>query len=195
MPTVPVVSPLPERAATPVTIPTLTPPPMPTAAGSADRDPPRAEPAAALPAVPSPGAPAAPAPLPGSVTEDQFKWQPTTGPAAAPGNWAPAGKPQTHAAPPPEQPNPVWQEPRRSAAREGVARGQVGDDRPDPTVALIRQLCDKRAAGVEVKWTGGKRLAVSFDCRTAAEAQKLVNEISARPELGPLQIDFRVGVK
>jgi len=40
-----------------------------------------------------------------------------------------------------------------------------------------------------------KKLTVCFDCPTAARAQKLVADISARPELAPYQIDFRVLVK
>jgi hypothetical protein len=128
------------------------------------------------------------------VTDDSLKWQAKPGvPTAEPGNWTPAsGKPQTQAVPPAA---PVWQESRPTAGVQTVARGQIGDDRPDPTVTLIRTLCDGRASAVEVRWTGSQRLAVSFDCRTAADAQQLVNDISARPELGPLQIDFRVGVK
>jgi hypothetical protein len=62
-------------------------------------------------------------------------------------------------------------------------------------VTLIRRLCSGRATGVDVHWTGSKKLTVGFECPTAAAAQQLVRNISARPELGPLQIDFVVQVK
>ena len=46
-----------------------------------------------------------------------------------------------------------------------------------------------------MRWTGTKKLSVCFEIRTAAEAQKLVTDISRRPELTAYQIDFCVLVK
>jgi hypothetical protein len=51
------------------------------------------------------------------------------------------------------------------------------------------------ADGVDVRWAGTKKLMVCFEVRTAAEAQKLVTDISKRPELAPYQIDFCAVVK
>ena len=79
--------------------------------------------------------------------------------------------------------------------RPVVARGQMADTRPDPVATLVKQLCQGRADGVEVRWTGTKKLQVCFETRTAAEAQKLVGDISKRPELAAYQIDFCVLVK
>jgi hypothetical protein len=76
-----------------------------------------------------------------------------------------------------------------------VARGQMNDRTPDPIATLIQQMCQGRAAGVEVRWTGTKKLQVCFEIRTATEAQKLVADISKRPELTAYQIDFCVLVK
>jgi hypothetical protein len=79
--------------------------------------------------------------------------------------------------------------------REPVARGQAEDVKPDPVASLIRGLCQNRAGGVDVRWTGTRSATVSFECRTIEEAQRLVKDISARPEVIPYQIDFRVLVK
>jgi hypothetical protein len=76
-----------------------------------------------------------------------------------------------------------------------VARGQAPDTKTDPVATLVRRLCEGRAGGVDVRWTGTKKLTVCFECRTNADAQKLVKDISARPELAPYQIDFCVLVK
>jgi hypothetical protein len=71
----------------------------------------------------------------------------------------------------------------------------MGESGPDPIVALINRLCEGRAEGVEVRWTGSKRISVCFECRNAIDAQRLVRDISARPELTPYRIDFCVLVK
>jgi hypothetical protein len=76
-----------------------------------------------------------------------------------------------------------------------VARGQLNDSAPDPVTELIKKVCQGRAEGVEVRWTGAKKLSVCFEIRTAAAAQKLVADISRRPELTAYQIDFCVLVK
>jgi hypothetical protein len=167
-----------------VTIPVLTPPPTPVAT--------QQEPPIALPAVPTVPE-ATPAALPVSVTEDQLNWQPRTGGPAG-GEWGPAGnRPRTPTAPPATSP------PQPGASRtvpgQTVARGQVGENKPDPAVTLVRRVCEGRASGVDVRWTGSKKLTVCFECRTAPEGQQLVKDICARPELGPLQIDFCVLVK
>jgi hypothetical protein len=76
-----------------------------------------------------------------------------------------------------------------------VARAQFGDKTPDPLETLIKQMCKGRAEGVEIRWTGTKKLQVCFEVRTTQEAQKLVADISKRPELTAYQIDFCVLVK
>lgn len=127
--------------------------------------------------------PAPPAPLPVSVIDDQPNWQPTSQKPGV-GQWAPTGKP----AGAPQSSTPA-------ARPTTVARGQMDDNRPDPVATLIRKLCEGRATGVDVRWTGSKKLTVCFECATSPVAQQLVKDISARPELGPLQIDFCVLVK
>jgi hypothetical protein len=139
-----------------------------------------------------------PAPLPVSVitTEEQPKWQPgttklTTGEWNSPGTTSqPAG-----AAPQSAAPAPKWEQSRGTERTQPVARGQVGDNRPDPAATLIRKVCEGRADAVDVRWVGTKKLTVCFECRTTADAQKLVKDVSARPELAPFQIDFCVFVK
>ncbi len=155
----------------------------------------------ALPAVPpitgapvvrsAPVATQDPAPLPVSVTEEP-KWQPgNTRPTT--NEWNPAGqKPQGQ---PQSQSDPNWEHSRGNTSTQPVARGQIGDNRPDPVVTLIRKVCETRAVGVEVRWVGSKKLTVCFECRNATDAQNLVKDISARPELSPFQIDFCVFVK
>jgi hypothetical protein len=72
----------------------------------------------------------------------------------------------------------------------------MADNTPDdPVTALIKQLCKGRAEGVEVRWTGTRKLSVCFEIRTSAAAQRLVAEISGRPELRPYQIDYCVLVR
>jgi hypothetical protein len=193
-------------AARPVPTPTITPPPaivvpavtpVPTTAPLVtEKEPPLAPPLPVpetKPLAPAAGTTTVPAPLPVSVTEDPLDWQPRTG-APAGGEWTPAGgRPRTPATPPattPQQPGAS-----RNVQGHSVARGQAADVRPDPMVSLVRQMCDGRASGVDVRWTGSKKLSVSFECRTASDAQQLVKAISARPELGPLQIEFCATVK
>jgi hypothetical protein len=129
-----------------------------------------------------------PSPLPVSVTDDQ-KWQPGNAQPATPAttDWNRGGTP----APLPAHP----QSRGNGGAVNPVARGQVGDSQPDPVATLIRRLCEGRAGGVDIRWTGTKKLTVGFGCPTAIDAQKLVEVISARPELTAYQIDFRVLVK
>ncbi len=77
-----------------------------------------------------------------------------------------------------------------------AAYGPPGSDLPaESVVSLVRRLCVGRAEGVEVRHTGPRRLTVCFECRTAAEAHSLVREVSGRPELSALHIDFCVVVK
>jgi hypothetical protein len=138
-----------------------------------------------------------PAPLPTSVTtnppREELRWQQSAEPATpAPGTWAPA----PGAAPLPTMPSeaaPGGHTGRAPVAP--VARGQMGDKAPDPVTTLIKQVCQGRADGVEVRWAGTKKLSVCFEIRTAAAAQKLVNDISRRPELTAYQIDFCALVK
>ncbi len=171
----------------------------------------------ALPVVPSvePSKPVAvdvPSPLPISMTEESRpeepkrvevkveapkrenqNWQPTTEPAQPrPGTWAPSG----------EQPTPLPTRPAEGAWKSGdatvkpvVARAQMPDNNSDPIADLIRQVCKGRAEGVDIRPAGPKKLMVCFETHSATEAQKLVTDISRRPELGPFQIDFCVVVK
>jgi hypothetical protein len=191
-----------------VSVPTIATPPSPGTPPTATDDEPRGPRADALPVVPAspdatgalplpalPAVPAAavtpknsqtsPSPLPVSVTEDQ-QWQPGTARPAA-SEWNRGAVP----APLPVQP----QSHGNGVTGASVARGQAGDSPPDPFASLIRRLCDGRAGGVEVRWTGTKKLTVCFDCLTPTDAQKLVEVISARPELTAYQIDFRVVVR
>jgi hypothetical protein len=192
--------------AKPVTVPTIAPPPAPGAPpmmpgmeplGSRTDALPVAPPATepvplpALPAIPAGSVGTAvqpnptPSPLPVSVTEDQ-KWQPGNARPAT-NDWNRGGSPT---------PLPVLPQSRgNEGAATTVARGQVGDSQPDPTATLIRRLCESRAGGIDIRWTGTKKLTVCFDCPTATEARKLVEDISGRPELTAYQIDFRVVVK
>jgi hypothetical protein len=141
---------------------------------------------------------AVPAPLPTSVTAEQpareeLKWQQSSEPAPArPGTWAPAGDAAPLPTVPVEQ-TPGWQTGRAKAAP--VVRAQQPDSNPDPVGTLIKQMCQGRAEGVEIRWTGTKKLQVCFEIRTAEAAQKLVSEISKRPELTAYQVDFCVLVK
>lgn len=158
------------------------PPPIPALASA---EPPKA----ALPT-------AEPKPLPTSVTtdppRDQLRWQPATEPATPPpGTWAPAQGVQPLPTVPVEAPPRVGS----TSVRPGVARGQADDPQPDPIATLIKQVCQGRAEGVEVRWTGTKKLQVCFEVRTAPEAQRLVADISKRPELTAYQIDFCVLMK
>jgi hypothetical protein len=135
-----------------------------------------------------------PKPLPTEVTDDppreEFRWQPTAEPGTPiPGTWAPA--PGTT----PRPTAPVGPTTGGWPGRVPVARGQMGEKNQDTVATLIKQVCQGRADGVEVRWTGTKKLSVCFEIRTAAEAQKLVNDISRRPELTAYQIDFCVLVK
>jgi hypothetical protein len=130
-----------------------------------------------------------PSPLPTSVTDDQ-NWQPGSG-RAVPNEWNTPG-----GARPAPAPLPVRPQSRGNDGGAGVvARGQVDEPTSDPVAGLIRRLCDRRANGLDIRWTGTKKLTVAFASPTAAEAQKLVKEISARPELTPYQIDFSVAIK
>jgi hypothetical protein len=137
-----------------------------------------------------------PEPLPVSVTEETSNWQ-RKSETTSPGDWTPAGaKPVTKPAVP-ETNLPNWQPPGMSLRTPGqpIARGQIDDTRPDPTVKLIRRLCNGRAERVEASWTGSKKLAVRFVCSTAIDGRNLANEISTRPELAGIQIDFQLRVK
>jgi hypothetical protein len=140
--------------------------------------------------------PTAPGALPVSVTDYQLKWQPTTD-TPAQGEWNTPGK--TREAPRKTVPGASPADGKQSAAPElgsnVVARGQAGDNKPDPVITQIKRLCTGKAEGVDVRWTGTKRVSVCFECRTVAEAQQLVRELCARPELVPLRIDFCVLIK
>jgi hypothetical protein len=172
--------------------------PSPAEAGTPT---PALPPLPALPPVTTPGGgslPVAAAPptvtpssLPVSVTDDQPKWHPRGDSPAQPtqpagGEWNRAGAPQSRS-------EGNW---RRDTVRTpAVARGQLADTEPDPVSATIRKTCEGRASGLDIRWTGTKKLTVSFECRTAAESRQLVKAISDRPELAPLRIDFHIKVK
>jgi hypothetical protein len=138
-----------------------------------------------------------PAPLPSSVRDnpprEEHNWQRNTDPTSPPpGSWAPA--PGATPLPTTEIPAPSWQSGRATAAPV-VARGQLNDNAPDRVATLIKQVCNGRAEAIEVRWTGAKKLSVCFEIRTPGAAQKLVADISKRPELAAYQIDFCVLVK
>lgn len=186
--------------ATPVTVPTLTPVP-PTSTPTARTQPVQPVDLQPLPVAPTvpvtePPTPvvrdsasggAVPAPLPSSVTDDQPLWQPAR--QTSSGEWMP---PRSNL---PAQNPSAPQSNSQGTRGQSLARGQIGDIRPDPVVTLIQRLCQGRADRVEVRWTGSNKLSVSFGCATAKVAQQLVKDISDRPELAPLQIDFAVVVK
>ena len=134
--------------------------------------------------------------LPMSVNNEPLQWQPTSG-APAQGDWQAPGKgalPSTQPGTPP--PAPDGQSGAMGVGRsQSIARGQIGGAEPDPIITLIKRICDGRAEGVDVRYTGSKRLTVCFECKTTPEAQKLVRDISAREELVSYRIDFCVLVK
>jgi hypothetical protein len=155
----------------------------------------------------------APGSLPVSVTEYQLRWQPTTQ-TSTQGEWTTPGKPRPISSPatqplapapaiapaaaPVPAPAPAdWQQPGAvdTTHSPAIARGQIGDNGPDPVVALIRRICDGRAEGVDIRRTGSTRISVCFECRSTGDAQQLVRDISAKPELTPYRIDFCVLVK
>lgn len=178
---------LPTIAPTPIIVPGTTdqePPIRPAGTGSMEQPLPVVTPeqSAASP-LPATG----PSPLPVSVTDEKSGWLPTNE-ANPTEEWAPADRrPKSQAAPA------TGNGQQRGA--QPIARGQVEESRPDAAATLIRNLCQGRATAVDVRWTGGEKLRVTFDCRTAAAAQQLVKEICARSELAPLQIEFSVVVK
>jgi hypothetical protein len=134
-----------------------------------------------------------PAALPVSVMDEKSNWQPTNNPNSS-GEWGPAdGRPKSQVSP--RQDNGQPHGAGATGLSPQVVRGQAEISRIDPAVSLIRTLCLGRATAVDVRWTGGEKLRVTFDCRTAAAAQQLVREICSRPELAPLQIEFSVIVK
>jgi hypothetical protein len=142
------------------------------------------------PAVVSSEVPKLPAALPPSVTEDPLKWKPNQEKPPV-DEWNKSGQ-QLRSVPA----GTTGSQPVAATARNQlIARGQAADDRVDPTISLIRKICEGRAEGVDIRWTGSKKLTVCFECQTAPDAQKLVKDISARPELASLQIDFCVLVK
>jgi hypothetical protein len=154
---------------------------------------------APLPLVePKPGR--TPAQLPSSVMEggsrEEPSWEPNPEPSpASPGTWAPSAPAQGPAPLPTKDPTDPWGQTSRARVGPVVARGQFTDNAPDSVAALIKQVCEGRAENVEVRWTGAKKLSVCFEIRTAPAAQKLVNDISKRPELTAYQIDYCVLVK
>jgi len=138
---------------------------------------------------------AKPLPLPPAVAGDPWQATPANArPAKPPGAWGPVAP----AAPLPPLPPPnLSNEPGASNAKPAaIVRGQMPDlPRTDPMVMVVQNVCRGRAAGVDVRWTGSKKLMVCFEVRTAAEAEHLVRDISARRELAPLAIDFCALVK
>lgn len=186
-------------ASTPISVPVI--PPVVTEAE------PPIRPAIALPPLPAqsevrrlepvPVLPTThPEPLPVSVTEETGNWQ-RKSETTSPGDWSPAGaKPVTKPAVP-ETKLPNWQPPGMGlrTAGQSIARGQIGDARPDQAVELIRRLCSGRGDRVETSWTGSKKLTVKFVGPTVSDVRRLADEISARPELAGIQIDYQLWVK
>jgi len=137
--------------------------------------------------------PTGPRPLPTTATvRDEAHWNRAAHPAPPqPGQWVPANG----AAPlPTRAPNePAWKP--GTTNPPPVVRGQINETRADPIAELVKQLCAGRADGVEVRYVGTKKLVVCFEVRGKPSAEKLVADISARPELTAYQIDFCVVVK
>lgn len=113
--------------------------------------------------------------------------------AGAPSVVAPQGVPS--AAPPVGREPPTQWKSGSATPPQPIARGQANDASPDPIVAFVQQLCHGRARGVEVRWTGPKKLNVCFEVPHAAEAERLVADISRQRELAPYQIDFCIVVR
>jgi hypothetical protein len=129
-------------------------------------------------------------PMPLTLTKpagEEPRWQPGEPPGPPEGTWAPAAG----------QPKQVNQPGAMRPGHELRIRAQMPDDRSqkDPTADLVREVCRGRATGIEIRWTGPKRLAVCFESPNEPEAARLVKDVSARRELAPLQIDFCVLVK
>ncbi|MFM8272721.1 MAG: hypothetical protein ACKODX_10365 [Gemmata sp.] len=123
---------------------------------------------------------------------DDTRWQTAPDPAAPPpGTWAPAATPLPVNS---NNATPSWKS-GAAPASPVVARAQMPDAEADPIAGLIKVMCRGRAEGVDVRYSSAKKLMVCFEVRTAPDAQKLVSEISKRPELAPYQIDFCVVVK
>jgi hypothetical protein len=213
LPTIPTVPPA------PVGVPTLTPPPAVSRPiiSSADPLPVKpAEPVVTLPPIPvvtsepvgvGPQAladaavtgtpltatkpaeqpPAAPAP------GGDVQWQSTPQKLVPLETWGPAtGTPQ-------QQPTHErgWQPGASLSPSPSAARGQApeANPRPNPAADLIQAMCRGRAKEPDIRWTGSNRLTVCFEVRTEMEANRLVKDICARPELRPFAIDFCVLVK
>ena len=177
---------VPERPpAAPVGVPTITAPP--TAVPVPALTPPPVAPMVALP--PAEIAPAkltitVPAEAVTPATTDAPKWQATPEQPAPPGTWT---KPADNGA---------WQPGAANTTAKLVARAQAPQtQQPDPMVSLIQAVCRDRAADVDVRYMGTRKLGVCFEIRGEAEATRLVRDISARKELVPFQIDFCVLVK
>jgi len=165
---------------------------VPPAVAPADTAAPVAPPlTTAKPVDPPPAAQAPPvAPAQGG---DDVNWQSTPQKLVPLETWGPA----TGTAPPAPRPEPPadrgWQPGAGAAPARPVARGQAPEH--DPAGDLIRSMCRGRAKEPDIRATGDRRLTVCFEVRTEPEANRLVKEICARPELRPYAIDFCVLVK
>jgi hypothetical protein len=136
-----------------------------------------------------PAAPAVPA------TRDDVQWQSTPQKVVPLETWGPAtGTPQSQPQQPPSHER-GWQP--GASLSPSAARGQAPEasSQPNPVADLLRSMCTGRAKELDVRWTGSQRLTVCFEVRTEPEANRLVKEICARPELRPYAIDFCVLVK
>ena len=129
-------------------------------------------------------------------TTEEHPWQNTQGKDESDGGWMPSDfmpKSQSRTG----EIDVKWQSQAVEPSRGIVARAQVSDQDPqqDQVITFIQSLLRGRADGVEVRWTGSRRLTVCFETPTSRDASLLVREISARQELAALQIDFCVLVK
>jgi hypothetical protein len=149
-----------------------------------------------LPPLPSPvGIPT----MPVSTTAPggRITGSPVTATKPAPHSPAIAADPNFTPTPMPVLPPPnLFNEPgAKLVQNEIIARGQMPDAQRDPAVELIQGLCRGRADGVDVRWSGSRKLTVCFEVKTQADAGRLVKDLSARPELAPFAIDFCALVK
>jgi hypothetical protein len=140
--------------------------------------------------------PADPPPAASPAPTADIQWQSTPQKLVPLETWGPAtGTPQTPT--PQPQSDRGWQPGASLSPSPSAARGQApeANPQPNPVTDLIQAMCRGRVKDLDIRWTGSKRLTVCFEVRTEPEANRMVKDICARPELRPYAIDFCVLVK
>ena len=155
-------------------------------------------------------APAAPASLPtllvtpiaptrpAALKAEEQPWQSVPAAKDMGEGWTPAdGLPRTQSrAPQGSELDVQWRIQPITQNKTLVVRGQAPEEpRADPISGLVQSLLRGRAEGIDIRWNGERRLMVCFETTSAREASQIVHDLSARPELAPLQVDFCVVVK